>query len=180
MSGSAGALCVWLDASSLVLCQQSPLLVSQPASDEISQPYLNHLFKLLPLSWLILAEVDQGLFRRVMGVLAEVLLDTIASNFFCWQSEHLCTSQLVVKPVGKKQLAQYIWGLSSPFFTRVFGSGVGTCSNTQLWCFPAEPVKLKALQPYRLDSHFQGFFLQCLENQWRGFFRMCEDLSSGL
>lgn len=58
MSGSAGALCVWLDASSLVLCQQSPLLVSQPASDEISQPYLNHLFKLLPLSWLILAEVD--------------------------------------------------------------------------------------------------------------------------
>lgn len=38
----------------LVLCQQSPLLVSQPASDEISQPYLNQLFKLLPLMWLIL------------------------------------------------------------------------------------------------------------------------------
>lgn len=39
----------------LLLCQQSPLLVSQPAADEISRPYLNHLFKLLPLRWLILA-----------------------------------------------------------------------------------------------------------------------------
>lgn len=38
----------------LVLCQQSPLVVSQP-SDEISRLYLSHLFKLLPLRWLILA-----------------------------------------------------------------------------------------------------------------------------
>jgi len=30
-----------------VLCQQSGLLVSQPASDEISLIYLNHVFKLL-------------------------------------------------------------------------------------------------------------------------------------
>lgn len=40
-----------------VLCQQSRLLVSQPASDEISVLYLNQLFKLLKLRWLILTQV---------------------------------------------------------------------------------------------------------------------------
>lgn len=49
-------MCGWMSLTPPVLCQQSGLLVSQPASDEISLLYLNQLFKLLMLRWLILSE----------------------------------------------------------------------------------------------------------------------------
>lgn len=57
----------------------------------------------------------------------------------------------------------------------VLGSGVGACSDTQLWCLPGEPVQkyLKGLHP------LSRLCLQCPENQWRGFSRTCEDLFSG-
>lgn len=58
-------------------------------------------------------------------------------------------------------------------------------SSSQCWAVVLEPARTLSfgvfqlnLSRLRLCSHFQGFFA-CLESQWRGFFKIHENLSSG-
>lgn len=169
-------VCVWLDAFyPPVLCQQSGLHISQPVSDETSLLYLKQFFNCLNLSRLILTEMDEGLFRRVVGALAEGQLRGTVLNFsYCSQSNHPCTILADSKTCGKEQLAVHrAEGCLLPSSPQCLAVVSWACSDTlkalafSSWACP------KILKGSALNF---GPCLQCRENRCRGFSRTCEDL----
>lgn len=165
-----GAVCGWMPFTlpcsvSKAVCTFPSLFLMKPACFTWSR-----FFNCLNLSWLI---VTEGLFRRVVGALAEGQLWGTALNFsYCSRSNHPCTTLADSNTWGQEQLAtRQAEGCLLPSSPQCLAVASWACSDTlQAFAFSswACPKTLCALN--------FGPCLQCRENRCRGFSRTCEDL----